>query len=99
MKRRLNPWEGTHERNVFDGGGCHAERVPNNDGNKGPGVATLGQLTKRGGSRRRVRRLVRQGRLVTVRRGVYTTAGGVDGGTTDQARRGRLGGARVTRSL
>jgi very-short-patch-repair endonuclease len=99
MKRRLNPGEGAHERSVFDGGGCHAERVPNNDGNKGPGVATLGQLTKQGGSRRRVRRLVRQGRLVTVRRGVYTTAGRVAEGTADQARREALRVAAVLTAL
>ena len=41
---------------------------------QGPGVATLQQLASAGTSRTQVRRLVKAGRLLAVRRGVYTSA-------------------------
>lgn len=48
-------------------------------------MATLGQLTSKGTSRRHVRRLVRQGRLLAVRRGVYTSPDRAAAGAADYA--------------
>jgi hypothetical protein len=56
-----------------------------NQAKRGPGVATLAQLTSRGASRARVRRLVRQGRLLAVCRGVYTSADRVAADAADRA--------------
>lgn len=61
----------------IDVGGWHARFVANNARSRsaqGSGVATLQQLASAGTSRTRVRRLVKAGRLLAVRRGVYTSA-------------------------
>jgi Transcriptional regulator, AbiEi antitoxin len=62
-------------------------------------VATLGQLRSKGASRQRVRRLVRQGRLLPVRRGVYTSADRAAAGDADRASGHALRVAAVLASL
>lgn len=73
----------------FDGGAWHCWRVANNSGDRPPrhsAVATLSQLRSAGRSADQVRLLVKQGRLLALRRGIYTSAERAAAGATDKAR-------------
>jgi Transcriptional regulator, AbiEi antitoxin/Protein of unknown function (DUF559) len=63
--------------------------VANNSDHGAPrrsGVATLSQLRSAGTSAEQVRLLVKRGRLVTIRKGVYTSAERAAAGVTDRGR-------------